>query len=520
MPYDRERLIHGLLDGILSPDEVEQLLARAAADDSWREELARAEEVSEQLAWLQNGGLRAFTPEELLAFEDAERQLDSIELELQDEFSHGSIPPNSSGQANRGRSWWAAAALAACLMIAVYSFWPSKSPINVAHSDQIEDDVEANDLPKSIATLTRTISSDLAPGGLAESTELAVGQVLEFSQGIAEVRFHSGVDLVVSGPAKLRIDGPMAATLSYGRATADVEESAIGFRLDTLDARVIDLGTVFGVEAPRNGPSKVNVFSGKVDVSSQRNLDAKLRLNEGESATIRQRKVVVIPPDTSGRFLLRSLDRPTRHIAVSQDAYIAGGAEQDEVSGDDELLLVKRDDLLSDFNRQTYLQFDLSQLDRSRIVAARLTMTLCPNDIAETKHPENQIADIAWKFEVGGVWDSDLDWSEHHLTWNTAPAHDPTSVTGDIFGPDAPYTVGTFEVAGHGTYGRQVSVSGPKLLQFLTTDQDGLISLKVSRLTGYTYSAPIANSEDRVVHSFASKEHGRLPPPILEVWVE
>lgn len=337
---------------------------------------------------------------------------------------------------------------------------------------------------------------------------------------MAEIRFHSGVDLIVTGPAKLRVEGPMAATLSYGRATANVKDSAIGFRLDTLDASVIDLGTVFGIDAPRDGPSQVEVYSGQVDVSSRLAPGEKLRLVEGESATIRQRKVVVIEPGATGRFLLRSLDRPSRRLEASHDAYIEGGVGRNQVTGEEPLLLVKRDNLVADYNRRSYLQFDLSELDRSRIVAARLTLTTCPNDIAETKHPENEVAEVAWKFQVGGLWDSERDWSEHHLAWNNAPGHDASSITGEVFGPEAPYLVGNFGIQAHGTYGWQVSISGPELLRFLLSDRDGHVSFVVSRQTGYTYSASRVNAEDRVVHSFASKEHGRLPPPLLEIWSE
>jgi hypothetical protein len=49
--------------------------------------------------------------------------------------------------------------------------------------------------------------------------------------------------------------------------TAVIPESAVGFRIDTSAAHVVDLGTSFGMAVDEEGQTKVCVFEGKVEVS-------------------------------------------------------------------------------------------------------------------------------------------------------------------------------------------------------------------------------------------------------------
>lgn len=148
-------------------------------------------------------------------------------------------------------------------------------------------------------------------------------------------------------------------------------------------------------------------------------------------------------------------------------------------------------------------------------------MVVCPNSIASDLHPENQVADCRWKFVVGGIWDRYWEpWSEETVTWSNAPGHRPGEITGKFFGPEGPIDLGEFSVYQHGVAGESVEISGPQLLRFLRADEDGAVNFLVSRLTGYHWSSPGGNNEDRVVHSFASREHPTLPGPRLELWLD
>ena len=86
-------------------------------------------------------------------------------------------------------------------------------------------------------------------------------------------------------PARLQVVNAMLIRVLAGRVTADVPERAHGFAIETAQARIVDLGTRFGVEAAADGHTDVVVFEGKVDVTSADEPDAK-RLVQGEGVRL------------------------------------------------------------------------------------------------------------------------------------------------------------------------------------------------------------------------------------------
>lgn len=117
---------------------------------------------------------------------------------------------------------------------------------------------------------------------------IAQGEPLKIDAGRLELKLNLGVLLVVEGPAEWSIDGDNSAKLVRGRIVAKVPTDAIGFALDTPTARIIDLGTEFGVEVDESGAAKVQVFSGAVTAQplAAAGLQSPMRLAAGEAAAI------------------------------------------------------------------------------------------------------------------------------------------------------------------------------------------------------------------------------------------
>ncbi len=91
-------------------------------------------------------------------------------------------------------------------------------------------------------------------------------EVIEIEQGSLSLRLSSGAVVDVTGPVAVQLISPMHLRLLRGSLTADVGKDAKGFIVDTEEARVVDLGTRFGVTTGTANKTDVVVFEGSVEV--------------------------------------------------------------------------------------------------------------------------------------------------------------------------------------------------------------------------------------------------------------
>ncbi|HOQ05802.1 MAG TPA: NPCBM/NEW2 domain-containing protein [Anaerohalosphaeraceae bacterium] len=83
--------------------------------------------------------------------------------------------------------------------------------------------------------------------------------------GFVSIRFDSGAEVVLEGPARFKLLSENQMRLFSGKAFASVPNTAIGFTIDCPGSRVVDLGTEFGLEV-RSGQAEVHVMKGKVNL--------------------------------------------------------------------------------------------------------------------------------------------------------------------------------------------------------------------------------------------------------------
>ncbi|MFM1995922.1 MAG: hypothetical protein RLZZ111_309 [Planctomycetota bacterium] len=156
-----------------------------------------------------------------------------------------------------------------------------------------------------VATLMRT--ADVVWGDdddRAELMRLAAGEVLRFDSGEVEVVFDAGVEVRVRGPAEFEVRAADYAVARLGAISARVGKNGRGFTIETPTARVIDLGTEFGIDVAPCGATEVAVFKGLVDLSVGSDataVGAPRRLRQGEALRVAAdgslRRVVAIPSD-------------------------------------------------------------------------------------------------------------------------------------------------------------------------------------------------------------------------------
>jgi len=88
----------------------------------------------------------------------------------------------------------------------------------------------------------------------------------------------------------LELVSAMELRVANGKVTADVGEHGKGFVIETPLSRIVDRGTVFGVDASNNARTDVVVFKGKVDVYDKGNANQLASLNTGQALRVQLHK--------------------------------------------------------------------------------------------------------------------------------------------------------------------------------------------------------------------------------------
>ncbi len=135
------------------------------------------------------------------------------------------------------------------------------------------------------ATIAQTVAAVWGGKRGFSVGDRAATTTLDLREGFVRLELDSGVQVTLQGPALLELVTPGRAELTAGLLTATVPPGAEGFRVDTPNAAVVDLGTAFGIHLDDNGVSNVTVFDGEVEVTS-RDSSTKRLLQEGEAAKV------------------------------------------------------------------------------------------------------------------------------------------------------------------------------------------------------------------------------------------
>jgi len=171
--------------------------------------------------------------------------------------------------------------------------------------------------PEFFATLTR--AADCVWDGCIRprpGDRLAAGG-LSLREGVAEITLASGVNLLVEAPATIELIDAASSALNAGRIVARVPPAAVGFSVDTPKAKIVDLGTEFGVSVEPGRETVVQVFAGTV-VAELKGPDAPVgknhRIVAGETVRIDASGAVELQKVTfSPERFLRTFSTPSVH---------------------------------------------------------------------------------------------------------------------------------------------------------------------------------------------------------------
>jgi hypothetical protein len=237
VPDRIHRLAIRQLAGVLADDERAELIALLTGDAQARRTYLEHMQDTVSLRWMFSGHCER---KQALALAE-----------------HG--PEGVRSSRRRMASWMVLALAAGIACVTALPFLGDRdSPTDAA--------ISASANPVAIVTGL----SDVAWAGTSAPARLArvgIGQKFEFTSGTVALAFDTGAEVKVFGPAKFEISSQKSILCSRGRVTTHVEESGKGFTIETPKARIIDLGTEFGVDISPQGDTQVVVFKGSVDLA-------------------------------------------------------------------------------------------------------------------------------------------------------------------------------------------------------------------------------------------------------------
>ena len=160
----------------------------------------------------------------------------------------------------------AVSALTLCVVLAMLAVWGAPSFRQWASRDLPAQETKA----QFVAQIVGEVQAEWA--GVrdvrAVGEQIAQDDVLRLKKGLIQVEFERGTGVIIEGPATFVARGDNAGMLERGKLVARVPEHATGFALATPQAKVVDLGTEFGVVVGEGGATDIQVFEGVVEVAA------------------------------------------------------------------------------------------------------------------------------------------------------------------------------------------------------------------------------------------------------------
>ena len=169
--------------------------------------------------------------------------------------------------------------------------------------------------------------------GFSPSANMQADDFLKLESGLVQVRFSSGVDVLIEGPAELMLISDMSAKLNRGKVSVKVPKSMKGFEIFSPQGRVLDLGTEFGVTVSDEGVMDVVVFDGEVETFVGDDQTQPIKLLENQSASISNSEINT-EKSIDNNFVRKISDAVNWRVAkkkLSKTSFVFDGSVQDGI---------------------------------------------------------------------------------------------------------------------------------------------------------------------------------------------
>jgi hypothetical protein len=166
-----------------------------------------------------------------------------------------------------------------------------------------------------VAVLVDTLNAKWADtdGTMQNGTPLATStKSMLLREGYAELVFNTNARVVIEGPAEFQLLAEDVVCLNYGKLYATVPPEAIGFTVNTHTAKIIDLGTEFGVQADLNGDTILQVVKGKTTLVAGKK--SSVQVDKGTAKKVLRSTLNIAPVQHDDRLFVRHINSTTRSL--------------------------------------------------------------------------------------------------------------------------------------------------------------------------------------------------------------
>lgn len=128
--------------------------------------------------------------------------------------------------------------------------------------------------PLSVTRSLATVKNTRFLLGSDPKSPLAVGERIDAGRmrilgGAVELLLRNGVEILLEGPGELELISELQAFLHHGSVVVRMPKGMHGFRLETANTEVLDLGTEFAVKSVDGVKTDVQVYDGAVLATSK-----------------------------------------------------------------------------------------------------------------------------------------------------------------------------------------------------------------------------------------------------------
>jgi hypothetical protein len=202
----------------------------------------------------------------------------------------------------------------------------AKEPASSAQAQGVTAVAPVTDARQAVATITGLGAARWQRDPRQMLSRCVIGDRMRLREGSAELTFDAGAQVTVFGPADFEITSATSIRCRRGRVTTLVNDRGKGFSIETPQAKVVDLGTQFGLQISDKGETEVVVFQGSIDVSYAARRDAAdasgRRMQQGDALLLKN----------SGE--IERLMSVERNSFMSSAAKVAGLRPVEPVIGD------------------------------------------------------------------------------------------------------------------------------------------------------------------------------------------
>ena len=169
-----------------------------------------------------------------------------------------------------------------------------------------------------VATITNRLDAELECLNISmdNQTRLMAGNSwLNLRKGYVELVFDNNTRVTLEGPSEFQILAEDRIGLKYGKAYAIVPSEAIGFSIYTNNAKIVDMGTEFGIEADTFGDTQLHVIKGKTMLLvGDKTTKSSVEVGQGAARKVSGNDQIVSDIPCDAGYFVRAFDSVSKVI--------------------------------------------------------------------------------------------------------------------------------------------------------------------------------------------------------------